>query len=132
MDLHNFIVDKFGKYKIRKICIDSPKEYIIEIYKNKKPLVRSVYTILGTYDEEKELWIWGDYSFHTDKSIINKTTSIRNGRDFRSNMDQKMFIEFIRKIGEKFGKNILVEKKSSFTFVYMIDEIIFINIQYPQ
>lgn len=74
MDFHNHIMKTHGKYEI---YIDKKYHNILQIMVNGIIYIKALYTIIGTYNTKKNLWIWATQAKTMDMKNIENSSQLR-------------------------------------------------------
>ena len=93
--LHNL----FKNYKPYKIIsdvveINGERKFVATIYHNDEIILRADYWVLGSYSNDKNLWIWGDQSNVLEKNMCKKICLLREcmGKNVKNN---ETFLAFL-------------------------------------
>jgi len=78
--LHN-LISNYKPYKIiseaATSMADNADKFIVTIYHDEQIILRAEHWILGSYSNEKNLWIWGDQSNVLEKNMCKKISALR-------------------------------------------------------
>lgn len=93
--INNTLRGDINKYKIFFNVVKAKEmpKFIISIYQTEILIFRSEYSILGSYDKTKNVWIWADQSLTLDKSLVQYVKDLRC--DFRNDTTLLQLKHFI-------------------------------------
>lgn len=134
MNLHNHIIKTYGKYDI---SIDAKDYDILKIVINKTIYIKALYTIIGTYNTKKNLWIWATRSKSTNIKNIAASSKLRttnNNEKIKAFIAQNMGIyssdDILNNLAEfekDIGRNIVSHRISNNIQYFTIDQILLDN-----
>ena len=134
MNFHNHLIKTYGKYDI---SIDSNDYDILRIDVNKTIYIKALFTIIGTYNTKKNLWIWATLSKSTDMKNIELCSKLRTNNKNEKNkafVSHNMGIYSINDITNNLaqfekdsGRNIVLHKISHNIQYFTVDQILLDN-----
>jgi len=137
MNFHNHIIKTYGKYDI---SIDSKDYDILKIEIDKTIYIKALYTIIGTYNTKKNLWIWASLSKSTDIKNIAASSKLRStikNLKIKAFVSQNMGIyssnDILNNLAEfekDIGRNIVLHRTSNNIQYFTIDQILLDNRSY--
>jgi len=135
MNFHNELIRLHPTYNI--LFDSSDYHNTLEIQVNDTIYIRALYTIIGTYNSKKNLWIWADQS----KSISLKDISMSS--ELRKKSTDELIRNFVKqnmgiystsdihnnlvKFEKEIGKDIVLNKVRNSIQYYAIERILIDN-----
>lgn len=77
-----------------RVNINEQNKFIASLYENEDLVFRFEYIIMGTYNKEKNIWIWASESQTLDRSLVERINALKDKMRFNKECEhQKHFID---------------------------------------
>ena len=80
MSIHDNLIDKYDSYNVvfEDIRMNGEETNIFSVVSNNKTILKGTFTLIGSYQNDKNIWKWADSSLLLDKKEKDKTAKVRN------------------------------------------------------
>ena len=145
-NIYNIITKKYKPYStsVDEITVGDKENFIATFYYKNKIILKTNYTILGTFSKEKNIWIWADQSRTLNKLMVNDISKIRNellnnknikNTNIYNFINEKYsiwttdnFFEIILNLNKFLGKDIFFSEYDTLIDVLIFNKILSIGI----